>query len=58
MLSPEEEIADLREKAAEFVALANEHRDNDRVRQRLMTVAADFYTKAAEWEVKLKRRAD
>jgi hypothetical protein len=53
----EEEIAHLREKAAQFVALAKEHSDNDRVRQRLMTVAADLYTKAAELEQKLKRGA-
>jgi uncharacterized protein YigA (DUF484 family) len=53
----EDEIAHLRERAAHFVALAKEHRDNDRVRQRLMTVAADLYTKAAELEEKLKRGA-
>jgi hypothetical protein len=52
-----EEIPDLREKAAEFVALAKEHRDDDRVRQRLMTIAADLYTKAAELEEKRKRGA-
>jgi hypothetical protein len=57
MPSLEEEIADLREKAAEFVALAKEHRDDDRVRQRLMTIAADLYTKAAELEEKRKRGA-
>jgi hypothetical protein len=57
MPSVEEEIADLREKAAEFVALAKEHRDDDRVRQRLMTIAADLYTKAAELEEKRKRGA-
>jgi hypothetical protein len=57
MPSLEEQIADLREKAAEFVALASEHRDNDRVRQRLMTVAADLYTKAAEMEEKQKSGA-
>jgi hypothetical protein len=55
--SLEEEIADLREKAAEFVALAKEHRDNDRVRQTPMTIAADLYTKAAELEEKRKRGA-
>jgi len=54
MPSLEEEIAHLRERAAQFVALAKEHRDNDRVRQRLMTVAADLYTKAAEMEEKQK----
>jgi hypothetical protein len=57
MPSLEEEVADLREKAAEFVALAKEHRDDDRVRQRLMTIAADLYTKAAELEEKRKRGA-
>ncbi len=55
MPSLEEEIADLREKAAEFVALAEEHSDNDRARQRLMTVAGELYARAAEWEDKLKR---
>ena len=44
----QEEIAHLREKAAQFVALAMEHQDNDRTRHRLMAVAADLYTKAAE----------
>ena len=57
MPSPEEEIAHLREKAAEFVALAQEQRDNDRVRQRLMTIAADLYTKAAGLNEKRKRGA-
>jgi uncharacterized protein YigA (DUF484 family) len=57
MPSLEVEIAHLRQRAAQFVALAKEHRDNDRVRQRLMTVAADLYTKAAELEEKLKRGA-
>ena len=52
-----EEIGHLRERAAQFVALAKEHRDNDRVRQRLMAVAADLYTKAAELAEKLKRGA-
>jgi uncharacterized protein YigA (DUF484 family) len=52
-----EEIAHLRERAAQFVALAKEHRDNDRVRQRLMAVAADLSTKAAELAEKLKRGA-
>ena len=51
------EIADLREKAAEFVALAKQHPDNDRVRQRLMTVAADLFTNAAELEAKRKHGA-
>jgi len=57
MPSLEGEIAHLRERAAQFVALAKEHRDNDRVRQRLMTVAADLYTKAAEMEEKRKSGA-
>jgi hypothetical protein len=57
MQSLEEEIADLRGKAAEFVALAKQHPDNDRIRQRLMTVAADLFTKAAELEAKRKHGA-
>ena len=57
MPSVEEEIAHLRERAAHFVGLAKQHPDNDRVRQRLMTIAADLYTKAAELEEKLKRGA-
>jgi hypothetical protein len=57
MPTVEEEIAHLRARAAQFVALAKEHPDNDRGRQRLMTVAADLYTKAAELEEKLKRGA-
>ena len=57
MSSVEREIAHLRERAAQFVALAKQHPDNDRVRQRLMTVAADLYTKAAELEERQKRGA-
>ena len=53
----QEEIAHLREKAAQFVALAMEHQDNDRTRHRLMAVADDLYTKAAELEQKQKRGA-
>jgi len=50
----EEEIAHLREKAAQFVALAKQHGDNDQIRHRLMNVAADLFTKAAELEQKRK----
>lgn len=57
MPAVEEEIVHLREKAPQFVALAKEHRDNDRVRKRLMTVAADLYAKAADLEQKPKRGA-
>jgi uncharacterized protein YigA (DUF484 family) len=57
MPSLEQEIAHLRERAAHFVALAKEHLDNDRVRHRLMTVAADLFTKAAELEDKRKQGA-
>jgi hypothetical protein len=53
----EEEIVHLREKAAQFVALAQQHGDKDPVRRRLMAVAADLYTKAAELEQKRKRGA-
>ena len=53
----EEEIVHLREKAAQFVALAKEHGASDEVRHRLMTVAADLYTRAAELEEKRKRGA-
>jgi hypothetical protein len=53
----EEEIVRLREKAAQFVALAKQHGDNDRVGQRLMAVAADLFTRAAELEQKRKRGA-
>jgi hypothetical protein len=57
MPGEEEEIIHLREKAAQFVALAKQHEDNDRVGRRLMTIAADLYTKAAELEAKRKRGA-
>ena len=53
----EEEIGHLREKAAQFVALAKQHNDNDQIRHRLMTVAADLFTRAAELEQKRKRGA-